>query len=151
MAKSLAYADFAAATEIVLSIVREREMNVVLNTQWGIDLAELENIPESPACTAYGAYIMDIGMQGPSNASLSFSGYSHMRQGDGASLLVALAACLLGYGEVGLWLMREAKQPRSSVHIENNPYSMWIKDYSGERYQAAVKAGIGVSCNYAGG
>ena len=58
---------------------------------------------------------------------------------------MALAACLLGYGEVGLWLMREAKQPRSSVRIEYNPYRTWIEDYAGERYQAAVKVGIGVS------
>ena len=58
---------------------------------------------------------------------------------------MALAACLLGYGEVGLWLMREAKQPQNSVRIENNPYRTWIEDYAGERYQAAVKVGIGVS------
>ena len=57
---------------------------------------------------------------------------------------MALAACLLGYGEVGLWLMREAKQPRSSVRIEDNPYRTWIEDYAGEPYQAAVKVGIGV-------
>jgi hydroxymethylpyrimidine/phosphomethylpyrimidine kinase len=69
-----------------------------------------------------------------------------MRQGDAASLLMALAACLLGYGEVGLWLMREAKQPQSRVRIEDNPYKQWIEDYAGERYQAAVKVGIGASC-----
>jgi hydroxymethylpyrimidine/phosphomethylpyrimidine kinase len=64
-------------------------------------------------------------------------------EGDAASLAMALAACLLGYGEVGLWLQREAKQPQSWVKIENNPYRKWIEDYSGERYQAAVKVGIG--------
>ena len=67
----------------------------------------------------------------------------HGYEGDGASLLMALAACLLGYGEVGLWLQREAKQPQSRVQIENNPYRRWIEDYSGEEYQAAVKVGIG--------
>jgi hydroxymethylpyrimidine/phosphomethylpyrimidine kinase len=59
---------------------------------------------------------------------------------------MALAACLLGYGEVGLWLMREAKQPQSWVRIEDNPYRKWIEDYAGESYQAAVKAGMGASC-----
>ena len=73
MAKSSAYSDFAAAAEIVLTIVREREMHVAFSAQWGIDLAELENTPESPACTAYGAYIMDIGIQGVSDPSLRFS------------------------------------------------------------------------------
>ncbi|KAH8980791.1 hypothetical protein EDB92DRAFT_260788 [Lactarius akahatsu] len=125
VAKSSAYADFAAAAEIVLAVVRERKMHVAFSAQWGIDLAELESTPESPACTAYGAYIMDVGMQG-----------------DAASLLMALAACLLGYGEVGLWLMREAERPQSRVRIEDNPYRKWIEDYSGEGYQAAVKVGI---------
>ncbi|KAH9041748.1 hypothetical protein EDB85DRAFT_1920222 [Lactarius pseudohatsudake] len=125
VAKSSAYADFAAAAETVLAVVREREMHVAFSAQWGIDLAELESTPESPACTAYGAYIMDVGMQG-----------------DAAGLLMALAACLLGYGEVGLWLMREAERPQSRVRIEDNPYRKWIEDYSGEGYQAAVKVGI---------
>jgi hydroxymethylpyrimidine/phosphomethylpyrimidine kinase len=64
-------------------------------------------------------------------------------KGDSASLLIALAACLLGYGEVGLWLQREARRQGSCVTIEDNPYKTWIEDYSGESYQAAVKAGIG--------
>lgn len=72
VAKSSTYADFAAAAEIVLSIVREREMHVAFSEQWGVDLTELENTPESPACTAYGAYIMDIGMQGASSPTSSF-------------------------------------------------------------------------------
>jgi thiaminase len=63
--------------------------------------------------------------------------------GDAASLLVVLAACLLGYGEVGLWLQREANRPQSWVQIENNPYRKWIEDYSGEGYQGVVKVGIG--------
>ncbi|KAH8995894.1 hypothetical protein EDB86DRAFT_2921246 [Lactarius hatsudake] len=125
VAKSSAYADFAAAAEIVLAVVRESEMHVAFSAQWGVDPAELESTPESPACTAYGAYIMDVGMQG-----------------DAASLLMALAACLLGYGEVGLWLMREAERPQSWVRIEDNPYRKWIEDYAGEGYQAAVKVGI---------
>jgi len=122
VAKSSTYADFSSAAEVVLSVVQEREMHVSFSEQWGVDLAELESTPESPACTAYGAYIMDIGMQG-----------------DAASLQMALGACLLGYGEVGLWIMREAKQPQSWVRLEGNPYRKWIEDYAGESYQAAVK------------
>ena len=38
-----------------------------------------------------------------------------MCEGDAASLLMALAACLLGYGEVGLWLQREARRPKTWV------------------------------------
>jgi hydroxymethylpyrimidine/phosphomethylpyrimidine kinase / thiaminase len=58
---------------------------------------------------------------------------------------MALAACLIGYGEVGLWLQCEARkqQPQSWVKLEDNPYRTWIEDYSGEGYQSAVKIGIG--------
>lgn len=56
---------------------------------------------------------------------------------------MALAACLLGYGEVGLWLKREALKPNTWVKLEGNPYWKWIDDYSGEEYQDAVKKGIG--------
>ncbi|KAN0107573.1 Ribokinase-like protein [Russula decolorans] len=125
VAKSSTYAEFAAAAEVVLSVVKEHNMHISFCAQWGVDLAELESTPESTACTAYGAYIMDVGMKG-----------------DAASLLMALAACLLGYGEVGLWLQREAKRPQSWAKLEDNPYKAWIEDYAGESYQAAVKVGI---------
>jgi hydroxymethylpyrimidine/phosphomethylpyrimidine kinase len=62
---------------------------------------------------------------------------------------MALAACLLGYGEVGLWLQREAKRPQSWAKLEDNPYKAWIEDYAGEGYQAAVKVGIGACISYA--
>ena len=63
-AKSSAYAEFSAAAEIILSIVKEHSMHISYCAQWGVDVAELESTPESPACTAYGAYLMDVGMQG---------------------------------------------------------------------------------------
>lgn len=58
-------------------------------------------------------------------------------------LLMALSACLLGYGEVGLWLKQQAALPDSWVRLQGNPYLRWIEDYSGEDYQLAVKLGIG--------
>lgn len=58
------YLDFSAAAETILAIVKECGMHVSFCAQWGVDPAELESTPESPACTAYGAYIMDIGLQG---------------------------------------------------------------------------------------
>ena len=56
---------------------------------------------------------------------------------------MALAACLLGYGEVGLWLKKEAAKPDTWVKLEGNPYKKWIDDYSGPDYQKAVKLGLG--------
>jgi hydroxymethylpyrimidine/phosphomethylpyrimidine kinase len=57
-------------------------------------------------------------------------------------LLMALAACLLGYGEVGLWLKSEGTKPRSWVVREGNPYCKWMDEYAGEGYQTAVRVGI---------
>ena len=55
---------------------------------------------------------------------------------------MALAACLLGYGEVGLWLRKEAAKVNSWVVVEGNPYAKWMDDYGGEDYQQAVKVGL---------
>lgn len=63
--------------------------------------------------------------------------------GDSCKLIMALAACLLGYGEVGLWLKKEASKPDTWVVLEGNPYLKWIEDYSGVDYQAAVQRGLG--------
>ena len=62
--------------------------------------------------------------------------------GDTTVLVMAVAACLLGYGEVGLWLKKEAQKPNSWVLWEGNPYLGWIKEYSGERYQKGVINGL---------
>ena len=59
------------------------------------------------------------------------------------TLTMALMACLLGYGEVGLWLQKESKNENSWVIMEGNPYKLWIDDYSGEIYQKVVKEGLG--------
>lgn len=55
---------------------------------------------------------------------------------------MAVAACLLGYGEVGLWLKKEASKPSTWVVTKGNPYARWMDDYGGEHYQNAVKIGI---------
>ena len=52
-------------------------------------------------------------------------------------------ACLLGYGEVGLWLKKQAAASNSWVVLDGNPYQHWIDDYAGEAYQAAVQTGLG--------
>jgi hypothetical protein len=56
---------------------------------------------------------------------------------------MALLACLLGYGEVGLWLKKQAASPNSKVTLAGNPYLHWIEDYSGGDYQRAIKVGMG--------
>lgn len=128
-AKSTDFKAMATALESVQNVLHEISTNhKAFCTQWGVDGKELEETPESTATTAYGAYIMDIGFQG-----------------DTIKLRMALAACLLGYGEVGLWLTEESKRPGSWVITDEsaNPYVPWIKEYSGEMYRKGVEIGLG--------
>ena len=66
-------------------------------------------------------------------------------QGDSVKLNMALSACLLGYGEVGLWLVNESKRPGSWVVMDEskNPYVPWIRDHSGQVFRDAVEIGLG--------
>ncbi|KAI6009574.1 Phosphomethylpyrimidine kinase-domain-containing protein [Pisolithus orientalis] len=124
-AKSDNFTPILAATHIVLHIAKESSMHTSYCAQWGITKEELESTPESTTTTAYGAFLLDTGLQG-----------------DTMKLVMVLAACLLGYGEVGLWLKSEAQKPNSWVVWEGNPYLKWMEDYSGEDYQNAVKVGL---------
>jgi len=128
-AKSTSFTAMAIAMQSVQNVLHEISTNHrAFCTQWGITDKELEETPESTATTAYGAHIMDVGLQG-----------------DSVKLNMALAACLLGYGEVGLWLVNESKHPGSWVIMDesSNPYVPWIREYSGEMYQKAVEIGLG--------
>jgi len=128
VAKSHTFEAIQPATQTILNVLNEVKMHKSFCEEWGVSKDELESTPESPATMAYGAYLLNVGLQG-----------------DAAKLLVALAACLLGYGEVGLWLVTEASKGDDSwVVMEGNKYRKWIEDYGGEGYQNAVKTGIGI-------
>ncbi len=57
--------------------------------------------------------------------------------GDLLDLLVALAPCVVGYGEIGARLMAE-----HGAGLSNNPYREWVETYAGEDYQAVVRSAI---------
>ena len=63
-AKSPSYAANEASALITLHIVRESMMHKTFCAQWDISADELENTTESLATIAYGAYLIDIGLQG---------------------------------------------------------------------------------------
>jgi hydroxymethylpyrimidine/phosphomethylpyrimidine kinase / thiaminase len=48
----------------MLEVVHESSMHKSFCAKWGITEEELENTPESPTTTAYGAYLIDMGLQG---------------------------------------------------------------------------------------
>ncbi|KAG6808730.1 hypothetical protein H0H92_003092 [Tricholoma furcatifolium] len=124
-AKSTSFKAIQSATQTIMNIITETATHKSYCAHFGVTEEELENTPEGAATTSYGAYLIDIGLQG-----------------DGTKLIMALLACLLGYGEVGLWLKKEASLPDSWVVLDGNPYKKWMDDYSGEEYQRAVKIGL---------
>ncbi|EEB07333.2 TENA/THI family protein [Schizosaccharomyces japonicus yFS275] len=106
------------SAESVLHILHEKSLHVSMCSEYGITLEALNVTDESPACTAYSRYILDVGMQQ-----------------DPYALTFAMAPCLLGYREVGL---RLAAAP---FHKPNGPYERWIQTYIGEEYHNAVIEG----------
>ncbi|MEE9314409.1 MAG: thiaminase II [Rhizobiaceae bacterium] len=96
-----------------LKAILEVEMNlhVRLCEKWGISKEELEATEEKTATVAYTRFVLDAG-----NA------------GDLLDLYVALAPCMIGYGEIGAALKDKA--------TDGNPYAEWINEYASDEYQA---------------
>lgn len=53
-----------AAADTISNVVRECATHKAFCAKWGVSEAELESSVESPATTAYGAYLIDTGVQG---------------------------------------------------------------------------------------
>ncbi|KAJ9107521.1 hypothetical protein QFC21_000978 [Naganishia friedmannii] len=123
--KSTSFAEIQAFSEIALHIAKESDMHVQFCQSFGVSLEDLQQATESPSNSAYSQYILDIGAQG-----------------DVTELLVAVFSCLLGYGEVGLYLKRKLEDGSGDVVLEGNRYKRWIEDYSGPDFQGAVNRGI---------
>lgn len=117
--KSETLADMRAAAATLNALVDvEMRLHVDYCAGWGLTEADMEALPEAPACIAYTRFVLDRGMQG-----------------DLLDLLAALAPCIVGYGEIGLRLSRDPGTRRVG-----NPYAAWIDMYSGEEYQDVVRA-----------
>jgi len=133
-AKSSSVFAIDSAAKTILSVLSEIKTHTKFCATYGITEELLMQTAESPATAAYGGYLIDVGLRG-----------------DVAMLLMAPLSCLLGYGEVGLWLKKNAKMQSSTpgtndsdgwVVLEGNPYREWIEIYSGKEYQHAVKVGL---------
>lgn len=113
-AGSLAEMRACAATVDAL-VNRETSLHVRLCAEAGIPAEALEAAEEAPENLAYTRYVLE-------------AGYS----GDFLDLLAALAPCVLGYGEIGARLAREAEA--------GTPYADWIATYSGADYQQTCRS-----------
>lgn len=102
-----------AAGTVNALIDEEMKLHIATCAAEGISEEELEATSESAANLAYTRFVMDMGLSG-----------------DLLDLLVALAPCVFGYGEIGERLAGQAGD-----QLTNNPYRDWIKTYSGADYQ----------------
>ncbi|WVQ79760.1 phosphomethylpyrimidine kinase [Cryptococcus sp. DSM 104549] len=117
------FEDIEAFSQITMHIAKESSMHVAYCEQFGITLEQLQSTPESPNCAAYARYVVDIGTQG-----------------DILELYMGVFSCLVGYGEVGLWLKGQVE--KGNAKVEGNLYGKWMSDYSGEDFLGAVNRGI---------
>lgn len=108
--------DVAQFATMSQTMVSEANLHLqVCQDSFGISREELEHkTPESAATLSYTRFVMETG-----------------RSGDVLDLLVAVAPCMLGYAEVGLWLSEHQKP------VDDPAYRAWIKVYSGQEFQEA--------------
>ena len=113
--------DIRAAAAAVSAIVDvEMGLHVDYCAGWGLTEADMAALPEDPACMAYTRYVLERG-----------------QAGDLLDLQVALAPCVIGYGEIG---QRLAADP--AIVRDGNPYAAWIDMYAGDEYQEVACAAV---------
>jgi thiaminase (transcriptional activator TenA) len=105
--------DAAAAVSQILNV--EMGLHVKYCAGWGLTESDMAAVPEARQTMAYTRYVLERGMAG-----------------DLLDLSVALAPCVIGYGEIGDRLMREG------AARDGNPYRSWIEAYGGADYKRAV-------------
>lgn len=107
-----------AAAGMSAIVDTEMALHVEYCAGWGLSEAEMEALPEASATMAYTRYVLEKG-----------------HQGDLLDLYVALAPCVMGYGEIGRRLASDPDTRRGS-----NPFGPWIEMYAGDDYQSVARA-----------
>ena len=101
----------AAALSGIVDV--EMDLHMKFCADWGLAEADMASAPEAMETTAYTRYVFERGMAG-----------------DLLDLHVALAPCIVGYGEIGAAL---AADP--DTVMDGNPYRAWIEMYAGDEYR----------------
>ena len=115
--KATRLADIRAAAAAVSTIVDvEMPLHVAYCAGWGLTEAAMAEAPEALETMAYTRFVLERGLAG-----------------DLLDLQVALAPCLVGYGESGELLLADPATRR-----DGNPYAEWIAAYTSEGYRGAV-------------
>ncbi|KAI9243721.1 Phosphomethylpyrimidine kinase-domain-containing protein [Phascolomyces articulosus] len=91
--------DMAARNaKIILHIQEEMQLHLKYCEEWGISKQDILTTKESVYNVAYTRYVLDKGATG-----------------DQLDLQVAMAPCLLGYGEIGIYLYNDPKTKREEL------------------------------------
>jgi thiaminase/transcriptional activator TenA len=107
-----------AAAGMSAIIDTEIRLHVDFCAGWGLDEDDMGTLPEASQTMAYTRYVLEKGLQG-----------------DLLDLYVALAPCVIGYGETGARLKDDP-----DTKYEGNPYASWIAMYSSDDYQEVARA-----------
>jgi thiaminase/transcriptional activator TenA len=119
--KATQLTDIRAAAATVSAIVDvEMPLHVAYCAGWGLDEAQMAGTPEALETTAYTRFVLECGLAG-----------------DLLDLQVALAPCVVGYGESGERLLADPATRR-----DGNPYDEWIAAYTSEIYRGVVRDAI---------
>lgn len=111
-------ADMRAAMATAAALLEdELPLHVSYCAGWGISEAEMQAAPASLELIAYTNYVLECG-----------------HRGDALDLMVALAPCIAGYGEIAAAL--------APVMSQANPYRPWIQTYTGPEYCTAALASL---------
>ncbi|MDE0391884.1 MAG: thiaminase II [Rhodospirillales bacterium] len=114
-------AEIRAASDGLKALVDvEMDLHRAYCADWGLDETALEAADADGATLAYTSYVLERGLAG-----------------DLLDLRVALAPCVVGYGEIGARLAADL-----STRTDGNPYASWIEMYAGGEYQAFMRAEI---------
>lgn len=109
-----------AAATVTALVDTEMGLHVEYCAGWGLTEADMAKTPEATATSAYTRYVIDKGMAG-----------------DVLDLYVALAPCVVGYGEIGGRLDADPATKR-----DGNRYTDWIAMYAGDEYQQVARAAV---------
>lgn len=110
----------ACAATVHALIDEELRLHVAYCAGFGLEEAALARAEDRPATRAYASYVLERGLSG-----------------DLLDLLVALAPCVVGYGEIGARLIGDP-----ATRLEGNPYRAWIETYAGAAYARVVEAAV---------
>lgn len=119
--KSETLADMREAAAVVDALLNtEMRLHLDYCARWDLSEDEITESPEARATLTYTRFVLETG-----------------HAGDLLDLLVALAPCACGYGEIGARLIADP-----DTKLDGNPYREWIELYGGEEFQTVTRNAV---------